>query len=274
MQDGAIDYLSPGDPLLGAREFTGVIDRVEKKRDFKNWLLTRNTDIMKGATDEKFHLDQEVDRMQEMLNAAKSKKERRTQPKTLTRKSKSSNLSSFCTSKDAMDQVQNQSRSLSHTSSEQQLNESISSGTPPHTPANDITTNDDPTKAILSRQIDGESNPKKPKTQYKRFFKELADNEQMLDVETELAKDVAAGFEDIMMEIELLRLFKDDLAKALEEEGCNSSATASRASSGSHPVDSASNVADCAPTYKEDPREDGVCEDDLYESDGGVSLKC
>jgi len=292
LQDGAIYYLSPDDPLLGAREFREAVDRVERKKYQKNWILNRNTDIMKGVTAEKWHLDQEVDRMQEMLDAAKSAKEKRTQPKTLKRKSKSSNLSSSCISKDYMDQVQNRSESLSHTSSEQNLNESTSSGTTPRTQVDDMPINGDPSKAILSEQIDGESSPKKRKGQYKRFFRELADNEQMLDVETELAKDVAAGFEDIMMEIEMLRNLKDDLFKALGEAGCNgfAVAAASRSSSGSYVVDSASNVADYEPTYMEDTREDAsnlanyeapymedpqenrFYEDDLYESDGGVSL--
>ena len=115
-----------------------------------------------------------------------------------------------------------------------------------------------PTKAAVSGPPYLESNLKKPKNQYKRFFKELADNEQMIDRETELAKEESAGFQDLMIEIELLRLLKDDLSKALEEAGSSAS--------------SASNVDDGAPTYKEDVQKDD-CEDDLYDSDGGVSIE-
>ena len=145
-----MDYLSPGDPILGAREFTGLVDRVEEKRQLRDWLLNRNTYIMNGAAAEKWRLDQQVDRMQEMLDVknardaakAANKKLKSGAPgssdptypkKTLKRKSKSSRLSSSCTSKDGMERIQSRPGSLSPTSSKQHLNESTSSGTPPRT---------------------------------------------------------------------------------------------------------------------------------------------
>jgi hypothetical protein len=279
-----VEYLSPGDPIAGVRELTEWIHRVSKKRNIKDFILNTNTSIMNGAEAEKWQLDQEVDRMQQKLEAKKArdaagaaKKERKPSPpgtsaptqakRTLKRKFKSSSLSNPITSKDDMEPIQSRPGSLSPTASQQYLSESGVSRTTSPIQTNNTSTTVDPPRAAPQGHPKSRPTPKKPKAQYRRFFKELADSEQMIDRETELAQQLTAGYQDLMVEIQLLRHLKDDLYKALEEAGPSDYSGSGGSGNG-----------DGAPLYEEGLHEDDLRKDDLLEndqcnSDGGVRVE-
>jgi len=288
-QDGAVEYLSPGDPIAGVGKLTEWIHRVSKKRQIRDLILNTNTSIMNGAEAEKWELDQEVDWMQEKLEAKRArdaagaaKKERKSGPpkpsaptqatRTLKRKFKSYTLSNYRASQDDMDRIQSQPESLSSTASKQRLlSESTLSRTTSPTHTNNTSTNVDPSGTAPGRP-NPEPTSRKPKAQYRRFFKELADSEQMIDRETELAQQLTAGYQDLMVEIQLLKHLKDDLYKALEEAGFNGYGGTGGSGDG-----------DGAPLYEEGLHKDGLhedsvhenelLEDDQYDGDGGVSIE-
>lgn len=272
LQIGAVEYLSPADPIGGAREFAERVERVNEKRRFKDELLRTNTTIMNSATNMKWELDQQVDRMQEVLQEktlakAAEKARRRAQPKTSTsstpvgagktlrRESRSVSLSSSHTSKCDTERIQNRPGSKTSTRVEKHMSESSRSASPMPTKSNNLPSFDSlpppsptllrafmppsaPASAPTSRPASPSSaaashayspspeaatRPKKPKKQYSRFFKELAEDEEMIDRETEVAETLTVGYQDIMDEIEMLKHLTDDLRRALENASADSS---------------------------------------------------
>ena len=93
----------------------------------------------------------------------------------------------------------------------------------------------------------------------------------MIDRETELAQQLTAGYQDLIVEIQLLRHLKDDLYKSLEEIGpgdYSGSIGFGRSGDGD-----GAHEEGLRGWSEEGVHDDDLLEDDQYDSDGGVGIE-
>jgi hypothetical protein len=198
LQEAAGKYMLPEDPIAGTREIEGRVERFKWKEYFRNMTIDEHLCRRELIVKQRKVLNQEVDQIEKNIQITKKQMEDLEAKRALNPRHPT---------------IQSGSRPPKTPSSarEEETSSFISSGSSTLTQ-----TKDQPPRS--PSPIQSSKKPRsRPRSQYKRFFKELAEREQIVDRETYDAHEaLTSEFNDIAEEIHLLRHCRNEKQDALD----------------------------------------------------------
>jgi DNA repair exonuclease SbcCD ATPase subunit len=185
----------PEDPIAGIRIIKGRVEQFECKEYFRNMTIDEHLCRRDVIIKQRKVLNQEVDQIEKKIEETKKEMEERR----------------ALASRNPPIQSGPSPPKTPSSTREEETSSFISSGSPTETQTKDQPPPRSPTPIQSSRK-----SRSRPRSQYKRFFKELAERERIVDRETYDAHEaLTSEFNDIAEELHLLRHCRDEKQHAL-----------------------------------------------------------